>query len=50
MERDKLVGKGAGGGILKIVLREGGVKSIHLAEYRGNWWVVLNLVMKRHIP
>jgi len=36
--------------ILKIVLREEGVKSFHLAEYRGNWWVVVNLVMKRHIP
>ena len=44
-------GKGADGRIIvKTVVREVGVKSINLAEYRGNWWVVVNLVMNRHIP
>lgn len=42
-ERDKLEGKVADGRIiLKIVLRDEGVDSIHLAEYRDDLWAVVN--------
>lgn len=47
---DYLEEKGVDGRIiLKIVLREESMKSVHLAEYRDNWWAVVILVMNRHI-